>query len=220
MQKNNIPKSRKRNARKKNNKNTSLSTLEKNVFAISIRKPIQYVDTISSVSGNKNIIFTTLGVQYFNLTNLVALADYTNLLGSYQMCRIRGLRLIVNRIIADNSLSAVYSNGVMPPLFIAYLPTQSSTTLSTVTAVESALKIDPFSVKAQSREWRLQPFQGNGVVESVSTAFDITQWFGTSGSTNLPGELVVSNSGNVNATNSTPLFSFTVEFDVEFCCPF
>jgi hypothetical protein len=215
MEPKHVPKSRKRNMRKKRN---TIAKIERQLFTVSNRKIIQYVDTISSVVGAKTLTFTTPGAAYLNLSLLLATTEYTDMMVNFQLARLVAIRVVLNRVISDGGVVSTYANANLPPAFISYFPTIYSVAVSSVQNTETALKICPFSVKEQSREWVLTQFQGLGISGATATLIIPSMWFNGSIVT-MPGELCLSANATVNATLATPLWSVTMVGEFEFCCP-
>jgi hypothetical protein len=211
-------KSLKRNNTRKNkpNKNNNQNIRLKSVIGVPARKLIQTVQLISASVGTNTLTFSPLGFTYYNLNDLANAIDFQNMATSYQIVRFRSVKLIINRVVSETQLTAIYPAGIQT-LYIAYFPTVSSTTISAtgITSMESALVVSPFNNKQSIRTYKLP-----NIIAPSTPAISLTQYFSVNNISNIKGQFAIGSYGTGTAAVSGAIFSVTIQVEAEFACPF
>lgn len=211
---------RKNNRRNRTgNKRNVIARITRNVMSPRITKLVQYPDVISSSAASTNLIFSSTSTTYLNLTNLLSQGDYTSIAADYQFAKIRSVKIAVNRLIAEQTVVSVYASGTLPMIYIGYIPAIFSSVVSNIKNLETALRVNPYNVKEQSREWKVPSVQALSELWGTTVAMDSTKWYSTQGATAIGGEMQLSLS-STNALTTTPLYAVTMIAEFEFACPY
>jgi hypothetical protein len=209
-------KSRKNKNRKRERRNKpSLARLH-TVLGAPVYKLCQTTQIVSSTNGASTLTFSPLGGTYYNVNDLQNASDFQNMATAYQVCRITGVTVVINRLISETQLTTVFPAGISS-MYIAYYPTVSSTTIaaSGIYSAENAMLISPFNNR-QSRK----TFRFPNIIAPSTPAISLTQFFSVNNISNVKGQFSIGSYGTGNASATSNIFTATFYFDVQFAVPF
>jgi len=185
------------------------------VLGAPVYKLCQTTQILSSTAGNNTLTFSPLGFTYYNVNDLANSVDFQNMATAYQVCRILGVRVVVNRMISEPQLTSVFSS--ISSMYIAYFPTVSSSTIaaSGIYSAENALLISPFDNAAQSKYFKFP-----NIIAPSTPAISLTQYFSVNNISNVKGQFAIGSYGSASAASASNIFTVTFYFDVQFAVPF
>jgi hypothetical protein len=222
LKKNYMNKQRKNKNKNKKKGGAQLMKLNRTVFGAPITATISYLDQISSVSGSLDMHFGLSGDVFSDLHNLQSSGDYTNLANKFRAARMTFIHIEVCRLLGPNNITTTYANGVIPQLYIAYIPTFKAQAFSyTVTSdIESAKIVGAFDDNLIQHNWTVPSVQALAKDSGITDVFiDPTHYWSTTIS-EIPGELVIGAQASANALLTTPIYSIKVFCTFFFAVPY
>lgn len=151
---------------------------------------------------------------------LSASTSFTDNLAIYQLFKITGLKLDIQRNISETAYSTVFTTSTIPSVFIAFLPAATSTNSSVnLLQSSSAFEIDPQVTNRQRVSFQYSPlFAYNSGTSAVGSTFLYGMYnILSTNYTNMPGEIaMISNNSTLAASISATLFTVTIYIDCEF----
>ena len=201
--------------RYKRNYNAQFSQSLRTVIGRPVYKMIQQSVIVSATAGSSTLTISPAGGTYLNVANFVNQDDFTNMATAYQVCRIKSIRVIANRLISENQLTTIFSAG-LPTIYVAYFPTVSSSTVSNagICAMENALVIPPFNNRASVKTFVLP-----NIIAPSTPAFSLTQYFSVNYLTNCKGQFSIGVLNAGSATASSNVYSLVFQAEFEFAVP-
>lgn len=182
------------------------------MLGLTVEKLCQTTQVISSTVGTNTLTISPLGGTYYNVSDLANCSDFQNMATAYQVCRIKSIRLVVNRVCSENQLTTVFPNGIST-MYIAYYPTVNSSTISStsITSAENAMIISPFNNRASSRTF---------VLPNLIVGYSLTQFFSVNLISTAKGQFSIGSYGTGTAASTNNIFTLTAYFDMQFGVPF
>jgi hypothetical protein len=197
------------------------SIVMKNILSSRKFQTLKIPATIGTVTGGTSIQFGSSGNSYFNIASMLAASNgFVDNLAIYQLFRITGLKLDVQRNISESAYSTVFTSSVLPSIFFGFLPAATSTNAS-VNLLQSSnsFEVDPQVTIRQRVSFTYAPiFSYNTGSNAVGSTFMYGMWNILSNNyTNMPGELAVSsNNTTIAASIAASLYTVTIYIDCEF----
>jgi hypothetical protein len=179
-------------------------------------------NNISSISGSSSLQFAGTGLPTIPIASALAACPlFVSALSSYQYFRINGIKLEVQRCLADSDITAVFpSSGALPTVFLNFslYSTNSLPTTGAVIQSSTSLEVDPFVSTRQRVSFNFPPILAyNTTTNAAGSVFIYNAWnVLTSNYTNMPGAILLNNSNVGVATMASPLYTTTLFMDVEF----
>jgi len=165
--------------------------------------------------GNNTLTFSPLGGTYYNVNDLANNIDFQNMATAYQVCRILGVKVVVERMISESQLTAVFPS--ISSMYIAYFPTVSSSTISAagIYTSENALLVPPLNNRLTSKYFRFP-----NIIAPSTPAFSLAQYFSVNNISNAKGQFSIGSYGTASAASASNIFAVTFYYDVQFAVPF
>jgi hypothetical protein len=154
--------------------------------------------SIATVAGSATIRFST-GFDYYNLSNLSTLTDFTDQAASYFYVKIHGITVDILRSSDEATVSA---NMHGTSIYLNYYPTSSSTSFgpSSMSRTESTYKLDLMTFNKQKVFLPIYNLMYKGAVGTDAVFLNNAVMMDTSDVQYLKGELAMSSdNGTVNA---------------------
>lgn len=178
---------------------------------IAIVRPIIVDDLITSYTGTAPPIFSATTNSVWSFYRFGTSADFTNISPGYQRTQLLSVRVEINRIIGENSISSAYVGG-LPTLHLVYYPCVIDTAHSAANLilVESALLVQSHNVSPVKRQFKIPNVQTREQTGGQYYLMNPSLPFETGLSGHLTGQLEINWNGTGNAANTLPLYSIRI----------
>jgi hypothetical protein len=192
----------------------------KNIHSSRKFQSIKYPDQIQSINASPNFNFTSTTTPYLNLSTIFGIGSFQANITIYNLFRIVGVKVDVQRIINDQEIDTVYTAGTLSPVFIIFTPNFTSTTPSGNELQSSvAFEVDPFVETKQLCSFRFSPILSyNNNVNTTGNVHLFGMWNSlNSNYVNMPGQIGIFPSVTANTASGVHLlYQISVSIDCEF----
>jgi hypothetical protein len=217
---NTVHKSKKRQKRNLMLTNNFPLRLMKNIHSARKFQAIKYPDSIQSINASPGFNFTSTTATFLNISTIFGLSSFQDNLSLYNLFRVVGVKVDVQRVITELEIDSVYTAGTLSPVFVIFTPNFTSTTTSgNIIQSSVAYEVDPFVTTRQLCGFNFSPILAiNTTTNTAGNVFMYGMWNSLSGNyVNMPGQLGIFPSITANtATGVHILYQITVTVDCEF----
>jgi len=215
-----VKKSKTRQKRKIVNTNNYPLRLMKNLHSSRKFQAIKYIDTIQSINASPGFNFTSTTQTYLNVSTIFGITSFQDNLSLYNLFRVVGVKVDVQRVISDQEIDTVYTAGTLSPVFVLFTPNFTSTTTSgNELQCSVAYEVDPFVMTKQLCGFNYSPILSiNTTTNTAGNIHLYGLWNTLSGNyVNMPGQIGIFPGITANTASSVHiLYIITVTIDCEF----
>lgn len=214
-----------KNRRNKNHKRgQAKSSIPRQLFTVigvPIPKLIITQDIISSSVGSTSLTISPSGAVYWNLSSYATTTDWLSIYSAYQLFRIRKIKVVVSRVLSEQSLTTVYPNG-MANVHVAFYPINASYSpaASFIVGSDNSLRISPFTNRQYTKTYVLPNMLSTRTTGGVDYTTNPSQWTSTNLLSNINGCFCVGALSPSVASSSSYIFAFETYAEFEFACPY